>query len=78
MAVVAGRRLGSAVSRNRVRRRLREALRRIEKELRSGADIVIVARGGAETAPFDAIVGSLRGALVDAHMIIDTTPHNGR
>jgi ribonuclease P protein component len=71
VAVVAGRRLGSAVSRNRIRRRLGEAFRHIEKDLRSGADIVIVARSGAETAPFESVISHLSEAFVDARMMPD-------
>ena len=42
-----------AVVRNRARRRLREVYRLNETRLKSGYDIVIVARHAAATAPFD-------------------------
>ena len=48
--------LGKAVVRNRVRRRLREIYRLNESKLKSGVDIVIVARGrsvGAEYAEIE-------------------------
>ena len=45
--------LGCAVVRNRARRRLREVYRLNETRLKSGYDIVIVARHAAATAPFD-------------------------
>ena len=44
--------LGHAVTRNRVRRRLREIYRLHEAELRRGADLVIVARGRSVGATF--------------------------
>ena len=44
--------LGKAVVRNRVRRRLREIYRLNEGALRPGADIVVVARARAVTAPY--------------------------
>lgn len=43
-----GRRIGNAVRRNYVRRRLREAFRARKGELPSGLDIVCVARPGAK------------------------------
>jgi ribonuclease P protein component len=71
IAVAAGRRLGSAVSRNRIRRRLNEAFRRVEKELRSGADIVLVAKSGAEAAPFTSLVVELRKVFRDVGLLAD-------
>ena len=44
--------LGKAVKRNRVRRRLREIYRLHEGELARGADLVVVARGRAVTASY--------------------------
>ena len=48
-------RIGHAVVRNRVRRRLREIYRLHEGELRRGADLVIVARGRSVHAPYQAL-----------------------
>ena len=45
-------RLGHAVVRNRIRRRLREIYRLHEGELRSGVDMVLVARGRSVTAAY--------------------------
>jgi len=42
--VTAGRRLGSAVLRNRAKRLLREALRELDPRLSPGHDIVVIAR----------------------------------
>ena len=47
---VASRRVGSAVMRNRVRRQLREIVRRRQHEVKSGLWIVLVARSGAAQA----------------------------
>lgn len=52
VAVVAGRRVGGAVQRNRARRILREAWRRTASQAAIGNDVVLVARpaiGGAKT-----------------------------
>lgn len=40
-----GRRVGTAVERNRVKRWMREAIRKQHPELRQGFDIVLIARG---------------------------------
>jgi ribonuclease P protein component len=48
-------RLGSAVVRNRVRRRLREIVRRHQYELRGGVWFVIIARHAAATANYGAL-----------------------
>ncbi len=53
VGVVAGRRVGGAVVRNRAKRRLREALARAE--LRDGTSYVVVAQPEAGTADFDEI-----------------------
>jgi ribonuclease P protein component len=45
--------LGHAVVRNRVRRRLREVVRLNSSALTQGWDIILVARGRAVGAPFD-------------------------
>lgn len=44
-------------------------MRELERETRSGADIVIVARTGATTVPFRPLVEELRKALSDAGLI---------
>jgi len=48
-------RLGGAVVRNRVRRRLREIVRRHQHELRKGIWFVIIARQEATTASYGAL-----------------------
>jgi len=59
---------GTATERNRIRRRLREAVRRIDADLGSVAmrphhDYVLVGRRAALTADFNAILDDLRSAL---------------
>ena len=65
--------LGSAVVRNRFRRRLREAYRLSESRIKPGHNIVIVARHGGIDAPFallqkdlDLLLGKL-GLLEQQH-----------
>ena len=52
---VTSARLGGAVVRNRVRRRLREIVRRHQHELRQGVWFVIIARQEAATASYGAL-----------------------
>ena len=57
-----GRRVGSSVVRNRIRRRLREVLRRLSPRSEQGWDILIVARlpaAEASQAQLDAILHRL-------------------
>ena len=58
-----GRRLGGAVQRNRLRRRVREILRQIPNETGHGWDILIVARPASTNATFDELRSSLERLL---------------
>lgn len=52
VGLTVGKKLGKAVVRNRLRRRLREVYRLHEQEFLPGYDIVVVARSRAVNAPF--------------------------
>jgi len=52
---VTSRQMGGAVVRNRVRRRLREIVRRHQHELREGFWFVLIARHGAAIASYGAL-----------------------
>ncbi len=58
-----GRALGSAVTRNRLRRRLREALRVMAPSFQAGWDVLIIARPALVEADHGALVGALRRLL---------------
>jgi ribonuclease P protein component len=58
-----GRKLGGAVVRNRVRRRLRGALRVMAPSFQVGWDVLIIARPGLVEADHDALVGALSRTL---------------
>ena len=51
--VITSRALGSAVVRNRVRRRLREIVRKHQREITPGIWIVTIARASAATAGYE-------------------------
>ena len=59
-----GRALGGAVVRNRVRRRLREALRVMAPSFQPGWDVLIIARPSIVTADHAAMVEALRRLLI--------------
>lgn len=59
---------GNAVVRNRIRRRLREAVRRVLPEAgRAGFDYVLVAREAALRTPFDALVQEIERSVRKVH-----------
>jgi ribonuclease P protein component len=54
------KKIGMAVLRNRIRRRLREAVRRAGPDLPDAPlDLVIIARGAAATLPFERLVADI-------------------
>jgi ribonuclease P protein component len=55
--------LGGAVARNRIRRRIREIMRRNQSEISSGWDFVIHPRRSVKEAQFAALEAELLGLL---------------
>jgi ribonuclease P protein component len=66
---VCGRAMGGAVSRNRCRRRLKEAWRSARARARGGFDIVVMARTEASAAPLPALIEELELLLVRGGVI---------
>lgn len=64
LGITVSTKLGCAVTRNRIRRRLREAYRLAEDSLNTGFDIVIAARSSSEHADFSVLQQDMRDALV--------------
>ncbi|MEA3400656.1 MAG: ribonuclease P protein component [Armatimonadota bacterium] len=62
-AFVAGRQIGTAVRRNRARRRLREAYRLLADQVQPGADVVLVARERTGSADFRDLQAEIAQAL---------------
>jgi ribonuclease P protein component len=62
-AFAAGRRVGGSVVRNRARRRLREAYRAQKGRVAVGVHLCLIARRGADVAPFPELTGQVVEAL---------------
>ena len=58
IGITAGKKLGKAVVRNRVRRRLREVYRLNEEKFQPGWDIVVVARSRCITVSFEKLTAA--------------------
>ena len=65
---IASRRVGNAVVRNRVRRVLREAVRRSEPRLKTGFDITLVARNEIVTQPYTRVCDVLEELFKRANL----------
>lgn len=61
--MIAARRIGGAVERNRARRVLRTAWREVEPELGEGFDVVLVAREAIRSARTQDLVAEMREIL---------------
>lgn len=67
--ISAGRRVGKAVVRNRVKRRLRELLR--TTPLKEGLDIVVIARVPSSQATFQDLEIGLTRLMSEANVVVD-------
>ena len=68
--IVTGRRLGIAVERNRVKRRLRALLMELHSELRQGYDIVLLPRRDVLWQPFNQLRRILRELFKQAQLMV--------
>ncbi len=65
VGVVASRKVGGAVQRNRAKRRMREAARLLLPQFaRPGFDYVFIARGGVTTRPWTRLLDDVKSALI--------------
>lgn len=69
-AVAAGRSVGSAVQRNRAKRRLREAVRQQIHQIRPGWDVLLIARRPITQAEFSQLQAALQALLARANLSI--------
>lgn len=66
------RKAGNSPERNRIRRRLRAAVRACADQLRPQHDYVVVGRRDALTLPFSKVVSDLSSAIAKVHAQRDT------
>ena len=66
------RRVGNAVTRNKVKRRLREVIR--SSDVKPGWDVLIMGRTAAGTADFQQLKGSLTNLLRRADLLGNAVP----
>ncbi len=65
-----GRRIGTAVVRNTVRRRLRTVLRRLDAEIERGWDVLLIVRAPAATASQSELDLALRRLVLTAGLTL--------
>ena len=75
LGLTVGTKVGHAVVRNRIRRRIREAYRLSEQRYLRGYDIVVVARGRAADASYQEIAGCLLAMSQKLGLIRRETDH---
>ena len=73
-AFVAGRRVGTAVRRNRARRRMREVIRLMMPEIAAGADVVLAARQETGEIDFRLLQSAIRQALAGEGLLVEPAP----
>ncbi len=66
---VAGKKVGKAAARNRVKRWMREAVRKRLPAISPGWDIILIARGNTAKADFQTIVAAIDSLLQRAQLV---------
>ncbi|XUX01412.1 MAG: ribonuclease P protein component [Dehalogenimonas sp.] len=75
IGLVTSKKVGGAVERNRVRRRLRGILSPLI--LKPGADLVFIARPSAAQAPYSTLEGSVKSLLKRAGLVVAENEETG-
>jgi len=68
-AFCAGKKLGSAVRRNRIKRQMKHAFFAIKDHVKTGFALIIIARGRTEELEYDRIIHSLQDLLGKAGLL---------
>lgn len=72
--VVAGKKVGGSVQRNRLKRLVREALRHLDPSLAPGHDVVVVVRGGVDEMPGYAVARAALDRILRRAGLLPPTP----
>ena len=71
VGITVGKKLGKAVTRNRVRRRLREIYRLHERQIARGYDLVVVSRVRARTADYHQLEAAFLSACAQLGLLTE-------
>lgn len=69
LGIVVSKKHGSAVIRNRIKRRIKEAVRSIEEKLSTGIQIVVIPAIGVDRLTFKELSGEILAALRKARIV---------
>jgi len=70
VGVAAGKRVGSAVVRNRAKRLMREAMRQYDPRVRAGWDLILIARVAIVPVKMQDVAAALESLLRQADLVV--------